>query len=241
MVVYILLFLLAACASFVQRVTGFGFGIFIMMFLPYIMPYYNEAVALSGLLSGTTAFLIIIRKLRYICWRRMFLILLANIAVSYFVIMHMSSAGGDFLRHCLGIALILVALYFIFVEGRLKFSFESRWLQLSLGAISGIMGAMFAMPGPPVVLYGVNVIEDKEKYMATMQAFWLLFNMFYLLFRSSGSYYTSATPQLWLVGLAGLSVGLFFGAKCFNALDRKMFKRAVYLFMIVSGIVALFG
>ena len=47
--------LLSLVASFVQRVSGFGFGIFIMMFLPYIMPSYNEAVALSGLLSGTTA------------------------------------------------------------------------------------------------------------------------------------------------------------------------------------------
>ena len=64
MVVYILLFLLAACASFVQRVSGFGFGIFIMMFLPYIMPSYNEAVALSGLLSGSTALFILLRNFK---------------------------------------------------------------------------------------------------------------------------------------------------------------------------------
>lgn len=60
--VYLMLFALSACAGFVQRVSGFGFGIFIMMFLPYIMPSYNEAVALSGILSGCTALLIVVRN-----------------------------------------------------------------------------------------------------------------------------------------------------------------------------------
>lgn len=38
--------LLAAGASFVQRTVGFGFGIFIMSALPFLMPSYGEAEAL---------------------------------------------------------------------------------------------------------------------------------------------------------------------------------------------------
>lgn len=41
------IFLLAIGASFVQRTTGFGFGIFIMTLLPFLMPSYGEATALS--------------------------------------------------------------------------------------------------------------------------------------------------------------------------------------------------
>ena len=36
------LFVLSIGASFVQRTTGFGFGIFIMTMLPAIMPSYGE-------------------------------------------------------------------------------------------------------------------------------------------------------------------------------------------------------
>ena len=37
-------------ASFIQRVSGFGFGIFAMTFLPYIMSAYTEANVLSSML-----------------------------------------------------------------------------------------------------------------------------------------------------------------------------------------------
>ena len=36
---------LAAGASFIQRTIGFGFGIFIMTALPFLMPSYAEAEA----------------------------------------------------------------------------------------------------------------------------------------------------------------------------------------------------
>ena len=49
------IFLLSIGASFIQRTTGFGFGIFIMTMLPYLMPGYGEATTLSGLLAITRA------------------------------------------------------------------------------------------------------------------------------------------------------------------------------------------
>ena len=53
------LFLLSIGASFVQRTTGFGFGIFIMTMLPSIMPSYGEATTLSGILAMTTSLIIV--------------------------------------------------------------------------------------------------------------------------------------------------------------------------------------
>jgi len=49
------IFLLSIGASFIQRTTGFGFGIFIMTMLPFLMPTYGEATTLSGLLAITTS------------------------------------------------------------------------------------------------------------------------------------------------------------------------------------------
>ena len=45
----IFIFLLSIVASFIQRVSGFGFGIFVMMFFPFFLPSYGESVMLSGL------------------------------------------------------------------------------------------------------------------------------------------------------------------------------------------------
>ena len=51
----IFIFFLTIVASFIQRVSGFGFGIFVMMFFPFFLPSYGESVMLSGLLAGSTA------------------------------------------------------------------------------------------------------------------------------------------------------------------------------------------
>ena len=60
--------ILTIIASFIQRVTGFGFGIFVMMFFPFFLPSYGESVMLSGLLAGTTAFLITISNIHCKCF-----------------------------------------------------------------------------------------------------------------------------------------------------------------------------
>lgn len=237
---YIFIFLLSACAAFVQRVSGFGFGIFIMMFLPYIMPSYNEAVALSGILSGCTALFILLRNFRYVQWCKMWVVLSANAFVSFFVIQFMLSMNNALLRYFLGVVLIVVSLYFIFFDGRIKMLFVSWWSRVLVGGVSGVMGAMFGMPGPPVVLYGINVLRGKKEYLSTMQAFWLLFNLVYLCFRSGGGYYTSYTLSYFCMGAAGVLFGLFGGARCFAMLNGKAFKMVVYLLMFASGVVAFF-
>ena len=68
---FILVFLMASGASLTQRVCGFGFGIFIMMLLPFIMPSFAEATALSGLLAIFTALVPAVRMVRQVPWRKL--------------------------------------------------------------------------------------------------------------------------------------------------------------------------
>ena len=80
--VVIAIFLLSIGASFVQRTTGFGFGIFIMTMLPFFLPTYGEATTLSGLLAITTSAVIVWRMRNYVTWKRLWPILLTFIVVS---------------------------------------------------------------------------------------------------------------------------------------------------------------
>ena len=76
------IFLLSIGASFIQRTTGFGFGIFIMTMLPFLMPSYGEATTLSGLLAITTSAAIVWRLRSYVTWQRLWPILLTFIIVT---------------------------------------------------------------------------------------------------------------------------------------------------------------
>ena len=113
------IFFLAIIASFIQRVSGIGFGIFVMMFFPFFLPSYGESVMLSGLLAGSTALMIAIRNRKYIRWRLMGLITFSNVLFSFVATEYMRSLSNDVLKQCLGVVLILISLYFLFGEGRM--------------------------------------------------------------------------------------------------------------------------
>ena len=105
--VVIAIFLLSIGASFVQRTTGFGFGIFIMTMLPYFMPTYGEATTLSGILAITTSAVIVWRLRRYVTWQRMWPILLTFMVVSTMAIFVLTRIEDHILRRILGVALIV--------------------------------------------------------------------------------------------------------------------------------------
>lgn len=235
----LLVFLLTVAASFIQRVSGFGFGIFVMMFFPFFLPTYGESIMLSGLLAGTTALFVALRQLRHIRWRRMGVVVVFNLLASYLSVSCLASFGNAQLKRCLGGVLILIALYFLFGEKRWHPSFRSVRVQGVIGTLSGLMGGMFAMPGPPVVVYCIGSLPDKREYLATMQAFSVVFNVFYTLIRANVGYYSQSIPYYWLVGLVGIFLGSFFGARCFERISPVMLRRIVYLLMLVSGSVAL--
>ena len=235
-----LIFLLTIVASFIQRVSGFGFGIFVMMFFPFFLPSYGESVMLSGLLAGSTALMIAVKNWKYIRWRMMWIVTFFNVLFSFIATEYMLSLSNDVLKQYLGVVLTLIALYFLFGEGRMGRIFKSKPAQITIGSVSGVMGGMFAMPGPPVVLYCISTLEDKKEYVATLQAFSVVFNSFYTIFRFNAGFYSENTWLWWVMGIGGAVIGSLLGSRCFELISNQTLKRIVYVMMIVSGMVAFF-
>ena len=230
---------LSIIASFIQRVSGFGFGIFVMMFFPFLLPSYGESVMLSGLLAGSTALMIAIRNWKYIRWSLMGIVTFFNVLFSFLATQYMRSMSNEVLKQCLGVFFVFIALYFLFGEGRMGRILKSIPAQSIIGSISGIMGEMFAMPGPPLVLYCVSTLQDKREYVTTLQAFSVVFNVFYTIFRFQAGFCTENIGIWWLIGLLGTLVGSSIGSLYFEVISNYTLKRIVYVMMIVSGIMAI--
>ena len=239
MLIYTFIFLLATIASFIQRVSGFGFGIFVMMFFPFFLPTYGESVMLSGLLSGSTALMVALQNWKYIRWRLMGLVTFFNVLFSFVATEYMRGMSNDSLKQCLGVVIILIALYFLFGEGRMGRMFKSRPAQVTIGSISGVMGGMFAMPGPPLVLYCISTLEDKREYVTTLQAFSVVFNVFYTIFRIKVGFYSDDLSLWWVAGVGGAIIGSSLGSRCFELISNRTLKLIVYAMMIISGVVAI--
>ena len=94
----ILIAVFAALSSFVQRVTGFGFGIVMMVMLPYIMPSYGEATALSGILAACMAIVPAIQKRRSVNLKKLLPILLTFLVLSFFSVKVLTVVDGHSLK-----------------------------------------------------------------------------------------------------------------------------------------------
>lgn len=243
----IAIFLLSIGASFVQRTIGFGFGIFIMTMLPFLMPSYGEAITLSGILAITTSVVIVAQMRKYIVWQRLWLILLTFIIVSTFAIFALTRIEDVILHRILGVALILISIYFMLFSGRIKLP-TTKKVQIGAGTLSGLMGGFFGMQGPPAVLYfiqsemGGQTTPDKfskERYMAMAQTYFLIGNAMMTIVRAYNGFFTTTVLTDYLYGLGGVALGTWIGKLVFNKIPTKLLRYVVYAYIGVSGIVIL--
>ncbi|MCQ2162046.1 MAG: sulfite exporter TauE/SafE family protein [Bacteroidales bacterium] len=233
-----IIFVSSLAASFIQRVSGFGFGIFIMTILPLIMPSYGEATALSGLLALCNSFYIMLRMWKRIPWKKLLPILITFTVVSFFAIEVVADVDSRTLKHILGGILIVVSIYFFFISDRIKVS-PSMGVQLSMGTASGLMGGFFAMQGPPAVLYFIACTESKEEYLAIAQAFFFFGNLMMTFFRASNGFVTKAVGLGWCCGIVAVFIGIWIGAKVFDRMSLPILRKVIYGYMALSGIIAL--
>lgn len=236
----IYIILLATGASFIQRTVGFGFGIFIMTSLPFLMPSYGEAVTLSGLLSLTSASAVMVKYLKYVNWKRLLPIVAAFIIFSTLAICMLDKIEGNTMRRVLGILLVVISLYFSFFKEKIqKLVKPTRSWQLGTGTASGIMGGLFGMHGPPVVLYLIASEPDKDHYMGMIQTYAVITNITMLVVRACNGYVTPAVGNAYLYALGGLAIGVIAGNWAFSRIPNRLFTYIVYAYIGISGLIIL--
>ena len=237
----IFIFLLAAGASFVQRTIGFGFGIFIMTALPFLMPSYAEAVTLSGLLSLTSATVIMFKYVKYVTWKRILPIMVAFAVFSTIAVVLLDRIEGPAMRITLGLMLILLSFYFSFFKDKIqKIIRPTAGWQLGAGSLSGVMGGLFGMQGPPVVLYLIASEPTKDHYMGMIQTYAVLTNVTMVISRAFNGYVTRDVSTAYLYGLGGLVIGVLAGNWAYKRIPNRIFTYVVYAYIGISGAIILF-
>ena len=232
---YPLLVLISFAGSFLQRVTGFGYGIFMMMFLPGLMGSSVEAAAMAGLCSCCTCTYNAVKMRKQIQWKLVVPTITASLVTVPLAVGFSAQAPEDLIRTLLGIFLILLSIYFLFVAGKIKLR-PSVGGGLAVGAVSGVLGGMFSMGGPPVVLYLVQAVADKTAYIATMQAHFAVINLYSAGTRALNGVITTNVLLCFAVAVGGSLLGNYAGGRIFEKLDSAKVKKLVYLVMIFSGI-----
>ena len=136
----------------------------------------------------------------------------------------------------LGVMLLIISLYFSFFKARLqKIIRPTAGWQLGVGTASGVMGGLFGMHGPPVVLYLVASEPDKDHYMGMIQTYAVITNIVMVIVRACNGYVTPAVGVTYLYALGGLAIGVLAGNWAFKMIPNKLFTYIVYAYIGISG------
>ena len=230
----ILIALITLCASFIQSVTGFGFGIFAMMFLPYFL-IFTEANILSSILGAFTSICVVITMLKQVHWRNIIFPLIGSFTGTFLAVNFIKSQSNSTLTLLLGIVLFVLSIYFLFFSN--KIHIKITWYTgLIAGLLSGIMNGMFAMGGPPAVIYYMQSEKDSDKYIATLSAYFVISNVYSITVKALSGFITTNVCIGLITGFAGMLCGALIGKAVFKRMNAQMIKKAVYGFMALSGI-----
>ena len=234
----ILLMLIGFGAAFVQRVSGFGLGIFAMLFLPILMGDTAAAASVSCLWSCVTS-VYNATKYRKNVDLRLIAPLLCAAAVTIPVAVAVSKyVPGKIMTLLLGVVLVLLSLYFLLFSEKIRIR-PSTSGGILAGALGGTLNGLFSTGGPPVVLY-LSAAADKMTYFASIQCYFALTNIYATTMRAFNGIITENVLLCCAIGLAGCLLGDMVGRLVFNRLNAKRFKQVIYIGMIISGVVMIF-
>ena len=96
---FLTIILVAICGGIIQRVTGFGFGIFAMMFLPHIVGgLFGSASLMSNLLATFMTAFVAFRHRKYIQWRIILPCLGASLITTSIAVAFMKKTENDLIH-----------------------------------------------------------------------------------------------------------------------------------------------
>ena len=236
----VLLILVGMGAGFVQRVSGFGLGIFAMMFLPHFMPSHPVAATVSTLFSCVTSTYNAVKYRKHIVYSTAFPMLCAALISIPLGVYASVAVSGEIFEILLGAVLIVLSVYFLFFSRRVRMKATAANGILA-GALGGGLNGLFSTGGPPVVLYLSNALTDKNAYFATIQFYFGLTNIYSVGSRAAGGLVTGEVLLFAAVGIVGCLAGDFAGRLVFDRLDAGKLRLVIYLGMIFSGILMIFS
>lgn len=227
-------------ASFVQRVSGFGLGIFAMLFLPYFMPSPAVAATISCLFSCGTSTYNAVRYRKDVPYKTVMPMLISAMVVIPIAVYFSASVPDKIFKILLGSVLILLSCYFLFFNGKINIKPTP-----TNGAIAGVLGGtlngLFSTGGPPVVLYLTGATNDKKAYFAGIQFYFCITNIFATAMRAFNGLVTLEILLYSLIGMVGCMIGDFIGKIVFNKLNGETLKKVIYVAMVISGVLMIFN
>ncbi|WP_280769639.1 sulfite exporter TauE/SafE family protein [Salipaludibacillus daqingensis] len=235
----LIIFVILLIGSFIQGVSGFGFGLFAMSFLPFLFTIKESTllvVALALILSVSIA----LQLFRHIKWKSLIYLLGAAFVGRIGAFFILDNYGElDILKVFLGIFLIGVVIYLFTSKGPSDSdAFTNRtWLPVLLGFGGGFVGGIFAVGGPFFVFYLMLIFNNnKYAYSANLQVTFVFTNFITVFLHGINGDFSGVFFLYFLIGVISVLVGSRIGIYFFNHISQQNIKKLAGVVVAIAAI-----
>lgn len=228
----------ALAGGIIQSVTGFGAGIIMMLFFPLVLPML-KASALSTLVTLYLTVSLAWKFRRHVQISLLILPLAVFIACTTASLQLATMLDTRILSVLFGGFLMALSIYFIRFSDRVRLK-PSPVSAAVCSGLSGLCSGMFGIGGPPMVMYYLSVLgNSKELYLATTQMYFCVGSVYNTSMRIFRGILTADMLPLVVLGVAGMVAGERIGLRILRRIDVPTMKKAVYIFLAISGVITL--
>jgi uncharacterized membrane protein YfcA len=227
---------IVALGQIVYALAGFGSGMVSVSLYALAFGDLKFFVPLFLLLCLPTEIAVTWQSRKLQNWRRTALVLAAALPTLALGAWLLGTIDASLLAFFLGILIVVLGFYYLLLEARLRLSFSKPWHLVAASASGGILGGLFGVAGPPLILYFKSMGFDKHAFRAALIGIWLCMTCVKIpMYAGLGLY--SARSLWWVLILLPASwLGARAGMRLHRAVSETAFRRFTSLLLIFSGV-----
>ena len=136
----------------------------------------------------------------------------------------------------LGIIICLIAIYFLFFEEKLSFTFKKDGIAGKiLSFITGILGGVYGISGPPIIIFLKGLKLDKTTFRATILSIFFSMSVLRTVIYIFLGLYNLKILITAILTIPFVLAGLYIGNKIHLSVSETKFKKITALVLLING------
>jgi len=237
---FIIISIIILFSQIIYATLGFGSGMFAISIMAFLFGKLEFIVPFFTLVCLPTELVISYKDRKEINIRNTWIFLIGIIPALFLGSILLKNSENKIFLLILGSIILLLSLYYLIGEKRYKFDLKGfLWVPL-FSIISGVLGGLFGMAGPPLIFYHKHKKLTKRQFRVALLSIFVVMTFFRIVF-----YFFLDIINLSLI-LTSLSVvpfaliGLWMGNKLHHIVPENIFRIIVSIALGISGLLIIF-
>lgn len=226
-------------ASVVQGVSGFAFGMVVLMVFPYLFGY-TKSLVLAALMATLVMLYNAFLYRKTIDWTWIPKWLLVYVVADLMGVLVLKRVGDHPIWYPLmGGIFILMALYLLWGQKIIHVQPGMSSLVV-LSVLSGLIMGAFGVGGPLMAAFFLEATDSKEYYLGTSQLVLGLTLAIDFLLRVINGMFTVDLVGYTLLGVVSMAAGLYIAKALVRRMDALTMRKIICVVMMADGVFMLF-